>query len=46
VAGANDAAVPKHVGFIPAASVEEAIAEAEKVHGPDASIVCVRNPGG
>jgi hypothetical protein len=38
--------VPKHVGFIPTATVEEAIREAEAIHGPDASIACVRNPGG
>jgi hypothetical protein len=46
VAGADDPAVPRHVGFIPARTVEEAIAQAERIHGPDASIVCVRNPGG
>ena len=46
VAGADDPAVPKHVGFIPTATVEDAIAEAESIHGTDASIVCVRNPGG
>jgi len=46
VAGAEDPAVPKHLGFIPTATVEEAIREAELIHGPDASIVCVRNPGG
>jgi lactate racemase len=46
VAGAQDPAVPKHVGFIPTATVEEAIRQAEKLHGPDATITCVRNPGG
>ena len=46
VAGAEDPAVPEHVGFIPAPTVEEAIAEAERIHGKDASIVSVRNPGG
>lgn len=46
VAGADDPAVPKHLGFIPTSTVEEAISEAERIHGPDASIACVRNPGG
>jgi hypothetical protein len=46
VAGAMDPAVPEHLGFIPAATVEEAIAFAERIHGPDASIACVRNPQG
>jgi len=42
VAGAEDPAVPRHVGFIPTASVEEAIAEAERIHGRDCSIVCIK----
>ena len=46
VASAEDQAVPKHVGFIPTATVEDAIREAEAIHGPDATIACVRNPGG
>jgi hypothetical protein len=46
VAGAEDPAVPSHVGFIPTATVEDAIREAEAIHGPDATIACVRNPGG
>jgi hypothetical protein len=46
VAGAEDPAVPEHLGLIPAATVEEAIHEAQAVHGPDATIACVRNPGG
>ena len=41
VAGARDPKVPEHVGFIPTATVEEAIAEAERIHGADCSIVCV-----
>lgn len=41
VAGADDAAVPRHVGFEYAASVEEAIREAERMHGTDCSIACV-----
>lgn len=46
VAGAQDPAVPRHVGFTPAASVEEAVAEAERVHGGDCSIVCIRQFAG
>lgn len=46
VAGAEDPDVPRHVGFTPTATVEEAIAEAERVHGRDCSITCVRTfPG-
>jgi hypothetical protein len=41
VAGAQDAKVPEHVGFIPVPKVEDAIAEAERLHGKDCSIVCV-----
>jgi len=41
VAGASDPAVPRHVGFDCAASVEEAIAGAQRQHGSDCSIVCV-----
>jgi nickel-dependent lactate racemase len=46
VAGAEDQAVPRHLGFIPTRTVEEAIAEAEKVHGADCTIACVRTPQG
>ncbi len=42
VAGALDPAVPRHVGFIPTRTVEEAVAEAERIHGRDCSIVCVK----
>ena len=46
VAGAADPAVPRHLGFIPTATVEEAIAEAERIHGRDCSIVCIQQfPG-
>ncbi len=41
VAGAEDPKVPEHVGFISTATVEDAIAEAERIHGRDCSIVCV-----
>jgi nickel-dependent lactate racemase len=46
VAGANDPKVPERVGFIPIASVEEAIAEAESIHGKDCSIAVVPNAMG
>jgi len=46
VAGAQDPAVPQHLGFIATATVEEAIAQAEQIHGRDASIVCVRQMAG
>jgi len=41
VAGAEDAAVPGHVGFGYAPSVEDALREAERQHGEGCSIVCV-----
>jgi hypothetical protein len=41
VAGAADPAVPRHIGFDYAPTVEQAIAHAEKQHGGDCSIVCV-----
>lgn len=41
VAGADDAAVPRHLGFIPVNSVEDAVREAERIHGRDCSITCV-----
>jgi hypothetical protein len=46
VAGAEDPAVPRHLGFIPTTSVEEAIAEAERIHGRDCSIVCIKQFAG
>lgn len=46
VAAPNDPMVPKHIGYIPANSVEDAISEALKHHGPDATIACIRNPQG
>jgi hypothetical protein len=46
VAGAQDPAVPRHVGFIPATTVEDAIKQAEKAHAYDCTIACVRNPQG
>jgi nickel-dependent lactate racemase len=44
VAGACDPALPRHVGFEPTASVEEAIAAAETIHGRDAPIACIDVP--
>jgi hypothetical protein len=41
VAGAEDPAVPRHIGFEYAPSVEAAITAAEQSHGRDCSIVCV-----
>jgi hypothetical protein len=38
VAGARDAHVPRHLGFEVAASVEEAVARAQAIHGPGATI--------
>jgi hypothetical protein len=46
VAGPDDPAVPQHLGFIPAKTVEDALSEALKIHGPEATIACVRNPQG
>ncbi len=44
VAGAEEPGLVEHVGFEPAATVEEAIAKAEALHGPQARIACVRYP--
>jgi len=46
VAGAQDPKVPERVGFTPTATVEDALAEAERIHGRDCSIVCVEQPMG
>ena len=46
VAGADDPKVPERVGFIPTPTVEAAIAEAERIHGADCSIVCVQQAMG
>jgi nickel-dependent lactate racemase len=45
VAGAIDPKVPEHAGFISTPTVEDAIAEAESIHGADCSIVCVQQAG-
>ena len=41
VAGAEDPAVPRHAGFDAAPTVEDAIKDAERLHGSDCSIACV-----
>lgn len=41
VAGAEDADVPRHLGFDAQTSVEAAISAAEAIHGSGCSIVCV-----
>ncbi len=46
VAGAENPETPRHIGFIPTATVEEAIAEAERIHGRDCSIVCIKQFAG
>jgi hypothetical protein len=43
VAGAQDPKVPERLGFIPVPKVEDAIEEAERIHGRDCSIVCLEN---
>ncbi len=44
VAGARDPSVPPHVGFETAASVEEAVAGAERYHGADCTIAYIKQP--
>jgi hypothetical protein len=44
VAGAEDPAVVRHIGFEPAATVEEALAMAAEEHGRDPSVALVRYP--
>ncbi len=41
VAGAEDPAVPAHVGFESAATVEDALRMAEATHGPDCPVVAI-----
>src|SRR5712691_10329720 len=45
VAGPRDAHVPRHLGWEVAASVEEAVARAQAIHGPGATIGVVEQPG-
>ena len=44
VAGAEKPSLAAHLGLEPKDTVEAAIAEAEEIHGKDASIVFFRNP--
>jgi len=44
VAGAENPALIHHLGFEPAATVEEAIVKAQGIHGKDASIVFAKYP--
>ena len=44
VAGAEDEAVVRHVGFEPVPTVEDAIALARNGHGPDPSVALIRYP--
>lgn len=46
VAAPEDPKVPEHIGFLPAKSVEDAIADARKHHGPQATVACIRTPQG
>jgi len=44
VAAPRDPAVPRHIGFDTAPSVEEAVARAEAIHGRDPAIAWIRQP--
>ena len=44
VAGAEDPSVPQHVGFASFATVEDAVGEAQSIHGADATFACVSYP--
>jgi hypothetical protein len=44
VAGPDDPAVPRRLGFETAASVEEAVHMAESSHGADCAIACISEP--
>ena len=44
VAGAEDPSLVSHLGLEPMDSVEAAMAEAERTHGKDSSILFIRNP--
>jgi predicted esterase len=41
VAGAEDRAVPRHLGFDAEPTVEDAVTAAERTHGAGCSVVCV-----
>jgi hypothetical protein len=44
VAGSHDPHVPRHLGYDVATSVEEAVARAQAIHGPSATIGVVEQP--
>jgi hypothetical protein len=44
VAGARDPAVPRHLGFEAAATVEEALSLAASFHGGRPTVALVQNP--
>ena len=44
VAGARDPAVPRHLGFLPASRVEEALSLAASMHGGRPTVALVQNP--
>jgi hypothetical protein len=44
VAAPEDPHVPRHLGFEVARTVEDAIALAQQIHGPDCAIACVEQP--
>ncbi len=44
VAGPVDAAIPRHIGFDAAPSVEEAVARAESIHGRECAIAYIAQP--
>jgi lactate racemase-like protein len=44
VAAPRDPAIPRHVGFEVAESVEEAVSRAEQIHGPDCAIAHIKQP--
>lgn len=46
VAGIQNPALARHVGFTPTSTVEEAIRMAEGVHGTDCAVTCVRQGAG
>ncbi len=44
VAGADEPSVPQHVGFEPAATIEEALSASAAIHGPHPSVAVVPYP--
>jgi nickel-dependent lactate racemase len=45
VAGAQDRALPVHVGFEPTSTVEEALTAAKAIHGRDCAVACIDTLG-